>query len=387
MRMCVSADTACRNNDKNHNRMKTTVSHEIRRRVFAWLALPLFSLLPFGCMEKPQAGGDDPAPSGGDGLFILSEGSFNSGNASLSYYDPADRSVENEVFYRANGQRLGDTGQSMTYHDGVLWVVVNGSHVIFAVDPVTFREKGRVTAPELTSPRCIRFVTDEKAYVTQLFDSRILIVDPSTYSVTGTIETGMDQGSASTEGIVMIGNDVFVNCWSYQKSVLKIDSSTDEIVASLEVGVQPESVCADTFGRLWALTDGGAWEGNPAGYEAPKLVRIDPESFTVETEILFNLGDSLSELQTDASGENLYFLRNGDVWKMSASASELPSGPFIDADGNPYSFTVSPETGEIYVSDAVDYQQNGAVVRYSAEGVREDEFTVGICPGSFCWAY
>lgn len=55
----------------------------------------------------------------------------------------------------------------MTLHNGVGWIAVNNSHVVFAVDPDTFREVGRIT--NLTSPRYIHFVSDEKAYVTQIW--------------------------------------------------------------------------------------------------------------------------------------------------------------------------------------------------------------------------
>ena len=60
-----------------------------------------------------------------------------------SYYDPESMRVENEVFVRANGFKLGDVAQSMLIHNGVGWVVVNNSGVIFAIDPDTFREIGR----------------------------------------------------------------------------------------------------------------------------------------------------------------------------------------------------------------------------------------------------
>ena len=50
-------------------------------------------------------------------LFITNEGNFQYGNATLSYYDPATKKVENEVFYRANAMKLGDVAQSMCIHD------------------------------------------------------------------------------------------------------------------------------------------------------------------------------------------------------------------------------------------------------------------------------
>ena len=40
------------------------------------------------------------------GLFIVNEGMFQYGNATLSYYDPETKTVENEVFYRANAFKL-----------------------------------------------------------------------------------------------------------------------------------------------------------------------------------------------------------------------------------------------------------------------------------------
>ena len=81
----------------------------------------------------------------GAGLFITNEGNFQYGNATLSYYDPETQQVQNEVFFRANGMKLGDVAQSMCIHDNKGWVVVNNSHVIFAIDLNTFKEVGRIT--------------------------------------------------------------------------------------------------------------------------------------------------------------------------------------------------------------------------------------------------
>lgn len=47
--------------------------------------------------------------------------------------------------------------------------------------------------------------------------------------------------------------------------------------------------------------------------------------------------------------------------------------------------TVSPKNGDVYVADAIDYQQQGMIYRYTEDGELVDEFYVGIIPGAFCW--
>ena len=136
----------------NFRRMKRILRH----------ILPVILCLPAlgGCMKWDYADMEEFAATG-PGLFITNEGNFQYDNATLSYYDPATKKVENEVFYRANAMKLGDVAQSMTIHNDLGWIVVNNSHVVFAIDLRTFKEVGRIT--NLTSPRYIHFVSDEKA--------------------------------------------------------------------------------------------------------------------------------------------------------------------------------------------------------------------------------
>jgi DNA-binding beta-propeller fold protein YncE len=317
------------------------------------------------------------------GLFVCNEGNFQYGNATLSYYDPAARTVENEVFYRANGMKLGDVVQSMVIRDGVGWVVVNNSHVIFAIDINTFKEVGRIT--NLTSPRYIHFVSDKKAYVTQIWDNRIFIINPKRYEITGYIQVpGMEMESGSTEQMVQYGKYVYVNCWSYQNRIIKIDTETDRVVDELIVGIQPTSLVMDKNHKLWTVTDGG-YEGSPYGHEVPSLYRIDAETFRVERQFKFNFGDAPSEVQLNADRDKLYWL-NDDVWEMDVEAEELPTRPFLPYQGTLYyGLSICPHTGDVYVADAIDYVQQGMVYRYSGDGEPIDSFYVGIIPGSFCW--
>ena len=43
------------------------------------------------------------------------------------------------------------------------------------------------------------------------------------------------------------------------------------------------------------------------------------------------------------------------------------------------------DNGDVYVADAIDYQQQGIVYRYTADGDAVDEFYAGVTPGAFCW--
>lgn len=330
----------------------------------------------------------------GEGMFITNEGNFTYGGATLSYYDPTFKSVENEVFFRANAMKLGDVAQSMVVRNGIGWVVVNNSHIIFAIDVETFREVGRIT--DLPSPRYIAFVSDEKAYVSQIDSDRIIIINPKTYAVTGEIVCPMTTPyrTGSTEQMVVQGDYLYVACWSYQKRILKIDTRTDKVVAYNDIGVQPKSMVEDKNGKLWVVSDGG-YEGNIIGYEPAKLYRINPENLEVEKQFelgMNTMGDatrSASRLKINDKGDMLYWI-DGGVWRMAIDATELPTEPFIAPVVSAgrclyYALGVAPDTEEVYVGDAIDYQQRSIIYRYSAEGELLDTFTAGVIAGDFCW--
>ena len=279
--------------------------------------------------------------------------------------------------------KLGDVAQSMTMRGNVAWIVVNNSHVVFAINTKTLKEVGRIV--NFTSPRYIHFISDEKAYVTQLWDNRIFIVNPKTYKIIGHITCpNMTMENGSTEQMVQKGKYVYVNCWSYQNRILKIDTETDQIVDELVIGIQPTSLALDSNGKLWTVTDGG-YEGSPYGYEAPALYRINPEEMRVEQRFDFEFGQSPSEIQVNGDATKIYWI-NDDIWEMDVNATSLPATPFLPSKGTIYyGLTVSPENGDVYVADAIDYVQQGKIYRYSATGEYIDEFYAGIIPGAFCW--
>ena len=355
----------------------------------AWCAV----LLLAACESSGPAEKEDFDTGGSAGVFCLCEGNMNAGNASLSYYDPAARTVQNEVFYRANGAKLGDVAQSIFLREGRVFIPISNSGVIWAIDADTFRVEGKLEAASsqhpdqnnhIVAPRYIHFLSDEKAYVTQIWDPRIYIVNPRTYEITGYIQTDMDFETGSTEQMVQYDKYVFTNCWSYQNRILVIDTETDTVCDEITVGIQPTSLVMDKYNKIWTVTDGG-YEGSPYGHEAPSLYCIDAATRKVEKQFKFKFGDWPSEVQLNGDRDKLYWI-NKAIWSMDVTASHVPVRPFLEYSGTIYyGLTVNPANGEVYIADAIDYQQQGMIYRYSPEGKLIDEFYVGIIPGAFCW--
>ncbi len=358
------------------------------RHITIVLALLLASCMRWEYGEQEQFSVLD------DGVFITNEGNFTYGGATLSFYNPDTKHLENELFYRANAMKLGDVAQSMVVRNGIGWVVVNNSHVVFAIDTETFREVGRIT--DLPSPRYIVFASDEKAYISQIDSDRIIVVNPKTFKITGEIVCPMttEYRTGSTEQMVLLGDYLYVVCWSYQKRILKIDTRIDKVVGYKDIGLQPKSIVTDKNGKLWVVSDGG-YEGNAIGYESAKLYRINPENLEVER--VFELGlnssgdttRSASRLKINDKGDVLYWI-DGGVWRMAIDAAELPTEPFIKPIEGVnrslyYALGVAPDTEEVYVGDALDYQQRSIIYRYSRDGELLDSFTTGVIAGDFCW--
>ena len=70
-----------------------------------------------------------------------------------------------------------------------------------------------------------------------------------------------------------------------------------------------------------------------------------------------------------------------NIYKMSVDANELPETPFIASEGRLfYNLKVDPQSGELYVTDAKNYVQNGDLLRYSADGTLLGAYELGIIP-------
>lgn len=321
---------------------------------------------------------------GRTGLYIACEGNYMYGNGSLSFYDPHNRESFNHLFFARNHAPLGDVPQSMAIDGKTLFIVINNSGKVVAVDPVTLRFKGAVTG--LISPRHILLVNDTTAWISDLHAGGITIFNPLTLAKKGFIPLpGGPPGEAGhpSEQFARVGNDIYVTCWANDNRVMILDALTAQVTDSLIVPRQPGRIVADARSKLWVITSGSYGKtGEPD--EEPTLVRIDPATRTIEQIFRWNgNGNLLGDLHLTPAKDSIFILA-GDLFKMSIHDLRFPETPFITGNHRKYySSGIDPHSGEIYLADAIDYAQNGIVYRFSSGGIPLDSFRVGINPGEF----
>lgn len=354
-------------------------SHSLKRYKLLYLTVVslLLCFILSSCSKKET---DIAGPNvlADNGLFIVNEGMFTFGNASLSYYNPLDGTLLNNVFYLTNHAPLGDVAQSICIQGTHAWIVINNSGIIYQIDRHNGLYKGKLEG--FVSPRNLLFVTDHKAYVSDLYSTFLTVVDPNGTEYIGRIELGR-----TSEEMVLAAGKVFVANWSAlnqslsNNMVMVVDAGSDMVLDSIRVGIEPNSMKVDKDAKLWVLCSGGYNSD-----ENPSLWKIDP--ITLEVEGSFNFSNKQMnpvDLSINGNRDTLYFLNEG-VYRMSIYDELLPQAAFIvGGSHNYYSLTVDDQLNNIYVTDALNYMVNGKVFRYSHQGSLMDSFEAGIIPGSF----
>jgi len=335
----------------------------------------LFILIVFtvSCRKDKPEDIPDPQISVGNsgGVFITNEGNFQFGNAKVSYYDISTATVTEDLYQPANGVSLGDVCQSMCLFNGKAYIVVNNSGKVVVVNPLTFVATATING--FTSPRYFLPVSNSKAYVTDLYSNSITIVDLSTNTITGNIPC-----AGWTEELVLSYGKAFVTN-QYRDKIYVINTSTDVLEDSIQVSYGSNSIKEDKNGKLWVLCSGMHTGNNYAG-----LYQINPLTKQVDQSFQFqNLSDSPWRLDINGTNDTLYFLNKG-VYQMSITSGNLP-GIALIAQGtrNFYGLGIEPNSGIVYVADAIDYVQKGVIYRYKPDGTLINTFLAGIIPGDF----
>jgi DNA-binding beta-propeller fold protein YncE len=329
----------------------------------------------FSCTSDDNCCAPPITPAGD--VWIVNEGNFNQGNASLVVYDKDLMVADTTVFQSRNNRGLGDIFQSLIFHGNTAYLLINNSQRIEVIDATDFLSIKTITK-NIYSPR-YGVVLDDKIYVSDLFKSYIYIIDTTTDEVMDSIFTGRP-----VEELVVHENLIFASGSDYYtavENVAVIDPVQEKVIENIPVGKNPNAMIKDAAGMIWVMCDGVFGDDN-----SQALYRINASALTVDKSMQFTsfTPQFPTRLTVNASDRSKIYM-NGPlgIYQIDMDDVALPAAPFINSSSSAYAIGIDPDSGHFYIGDAAAFSGNGAVSIYSPANVLLHTFKAGIGPNSF----
>ncbi len=327
-------------------------------------------LVAISCQkDKPQP---IPVVIKPSSVYIANEGNFGWGNGEISLYDPDTKAIENNLFFRNNNYKLGDIAQSISEHNGKYYIVVNNSGKIEVVNKTDFKHSATITG--FKSPRFFMPVNASTAYVSDLYDNKISVVDLNSNTITKHIPI-----YGWTEEMLLYNDAVYVSNL-YSNYIYKIDTKTNTLSDSTKVFYGSNSLAKDKAGNIWVASLGDSLKGFKGG-----ITCIASNGKDILKSIpLTNAKEYISDLRMNKTEDTLYYI-NKHIYVFPINSVALPTSPIFTSNGNNfYGLGVDPVSSLVYVADAKDYITNGMVYIIDPQlKTTINSFKTGIIPNGF----
>ena len=337
-------------------------------KYFYLITLSLLFAILFSACSDDDADINVPEPPEGDfvnGRLVLNEG----GTGTVTFISDDRTEIKKSIFQEVNpGEDLGQFVQSMFFHNGLAYIISNGSNLITVVDRFTFEKVGEV-AGGLEFPR-YGTVHNGKAYVTNLAgftsttDDFVAVIDLESLAVESTIEI-----NNTAEQIINFDGKLYVmNAAFGEGSEITVINLADLTTETLDVGEGLNSIKRND-NSIYALSNSS-------------LTEID-----LSTETIVNtqsVPDAISGAKNlELTDSQIYYTFENKVYRSDYSDSTLSDNEFITYNsisdfGTMYGFDVIDN--EIYIGDAVDFASNGFVRIYDLDGNFLEEIEVELAP-------
>ncbi|KQB43017.1 YncE family protein [Flavobacterium aquidurense] len=319
------------------------------------------------------------APKGvyDNGFFILNEGSSKGGSVSFSSDDFS--TVVPNVYEAANGADFaGVYLQNIFFNGDNAYIIAGGSDVINVVNRYTFKLVSKIETGLIT-PR-YGVVKDGKAYVTNAntysyinpatgdTDDFIAVIDLATNKV----ESKIDLNSTANR-IILENNKLYITDSSNDK-VLVVNPATKTLEAPITIGYSGDSM---------EVKDGVLYVLKSPYQNRGELVKIKLSDKTISKIAFPESLDGSGNL--DIYGDKIYYTVNKSVYAMNTSATTPSTTPLFTAslstDGYIYGFTVKND--KFYIGDGGDFKSSSKAYIYDLNGTFIKDLAVGIAPNGF----
>lgn len=353
-----------------------------------FLALGIFALILNSCSDNTDPGPSLPYDSG---LMVINAGNFNDNNGSITFIDPVSKLISYDIFLKENNRSLaGGARDYVEVGDKGLIPVDNstpGKDLVEIVTAGTFKSLATIPSADVENPRYVVKAGAAKAYVScwDTFNEDysykpgyVTVIDLTTNKATKKIP--VEKGA---EKLLVSGNEVIVGNVGYDKTISFINTQTDAVTKSVEVGANPDLIGIDANGKLWLYAGG-------------ELVRFNLSSKTVENRMKITSSNSDKSAGSFALSKDkmtvfyvFSFYDVADGYKLKGETYSFGINDTAVSDAKPLInrlFTglgVDPSTGILYAGFTPSFKQAGYVIRYQPNGTLIDSLKAEIAPSGF----
>jgi len=165
-----------------------------------------------------------------------------------------------------------------------------------------------------------------------------------------------------------------------------IDTDTDNVIETIELKASPVNMIVDANDKIQVFCQGDPF-GTPS--VGASMHSINPDDHTdIKLMNMPNIPTAYHSRIALSPDKLTMYLLYGSVFQVDIIENGLSytNFPLIEADGRSlYGIEVHSETGNIFVSDAKDYNQRGTIYEYKTNAVELQSFDAGIIPSRIIW--
>lgn len=335
----------------------------------AWRYLSAVLLLLFyGCSTDeigPQevSGGSATLPYQPGRVVIINEGNFTRGNASLDLYQPKERKLRSSVYRQANdGLPLGDVAQDLQAYQQELWCVLNNSGSIKILDSGSFALKQEVTG--LASPQYLVFWQDY-AFATDLYQRTLWKINAKDPSLITAIPL-----PKPAKGIAQLDKKLYLTAGA---SLWCFNPAEDSLEQKWEH--------SSPLKGLSALNDSTLVYFSADSNQVPILYQVQPGKPPEIRHVLTQLKNPRF-LSIAAQGESVVFIDQAQLYRLSLRTGALNQLYALNQ-RSIYGLATDPKNGDIYLADALDFNQSAQILRLDDTGQLIHAFEAGSISNGF----
>lgn len=330
------------------------------------------------------------------GLYLLNEGNMGSNKATLDYYDFTTATYTRNIYSAANpdiAQSLGDVGNDLKIYGNRLYAVINASNLIEVMNAQTAKHIGTIEVPNcryLTFKDGYGYVTSYAGPITSdITKAQIGYVakfDTASLQIVSTCLVGYQP-----DELEIVGNTLYVAnsggymSPNYENTLSVIDLTTFKEKSRIPVAVNLWRARRDSYNQLWVSSRGNYKTIQPKLYCVDTQQNKVIDSLTITVSDMYICGDSLYACSGDYySGNTSYHIINTQTHKIVAN--QWFEDPTVEIEV-PYGVMVHPQTKDIFVTDAKNYVEPGALWCIGQDGKSKWSVRTGDIPAHFALLY